>query len=746
MDTKQQINQIIQKRKEKAAELQIQREEFAKLRMALKKINGLEHKKSELTNDEMRKEFILKFKGLELKEAMRQADELMREYDTVIKRLSKDYISIATIGKERQGKSQFLQSVSRLSNDVIPAYDGTSCTGATSIIVNDYTVPEGQLRAVITYKKREDLIELVRDYVRTINPAYPTDDIDFDSIEYLPINSLWSSAGTDADKQSALRHLTNIVDHFTEFCDCFGMEPETYTNPEDIKKIVAQNNGRGADDPLCERYYKYLAVARADIYCRFFYDAGKVRLIDTIGIESTQIGVEQAMLDTVKNESDAAIVVTRPIAAPQIKDNEIYQGLTKAFADKAPEKWLFYLVNHFKGQNDHTVHDFDNGISGWGIAGHMIVDCSDEADVNNRFMRTVLETLLGNIDEIDGLYMNRLKDRIRVMKAKIDQLMAYIGNLSGKKSNNGAVALIKGKDCFHAMGAQLRRIVDHYYHEVNEPNNILWTEIQKVLDTLDADIAPDAETIQNVADNNNVLGSEVWNTMLHYVRNEITRRFVAIDDELARENIRFKNSLVKVLYDNLTDLLGESGDVNDDSFDMTKKLRELMEDIIAGDEKYAQIYEAIVFLDNFSFNTRAAIIQIVRGHLGIINPLSEEYAAPEINFRATHCGKEINYFLTSRLSLIEENLRHALIGIYNTPNKAFYAVAEEFYDKLTFAATDISKGRITSMADVWGAFFQTYSDMIWSDAAKESEVLMELNTEIKALKPVLESCLKVIGG
>ena len=160
MDTKQQINQIIQKRKEKAAELQIQREEFAKLRTALKKINGLEHKKSELTNDEMRKEFILKFKGLELKEAMRQADELMREYDTVIKRLSKDYISIATIGKERQGKSQFLQSVSRLSNDVIPAYDGTSCTGATSIIVNDYTVPEGQLRAVITYKKREDLIEL----------------------------------------------------------------------------------------------------------------------------------------------------------------------------------------------------------------------------------------------------------------------------------------------------------------------------------------------------------------------------------------------------------------------------------------------------------------------------------------------------------------------------------------------------------------------------------------------------------
>ena len=741
METKQQIEQIIQRRKEKAESLKKERENYAELLGALRKINALDQRKADIKNDGLRKEFILKFKGLELKECVQKTKDLLSEYDSVINRLSKEYISIATIGKERQGKSQFLQSVSRLSNDVIPAYSGTSCTGATSIILNDYSIPEGELRAVITYKKRDDLVSLVRDYVRVINAAYPIDSIDFDSIEFLPMNALQTYTGTDAEKQTAFKNLSNIVNNFSEFADCFDRTPETYTNPEEIKKIVAQNNGRSVDDPLCEKYYKYLAVAKAEINCRFFYDAGKVRLIDTIGIESTQIGVEKAMLDTVKNESDAAIVVTRPIADPQVKDVAIYQSLSETFADKSPEKWLFYLVNHFKGQNDNTVEGFDRAVSSWGVAGHMVVDCADEEAVNNRFMKSVLDTLLGNIDEIDSLYLTQLKEKANSMDQKIKALIHYIDTMAAGGNHKGMDALKKGRECFNDMGAQLKKIVNQYYREINDKNTVLWKEIKKILDNLDADIVPDVETIRNLADRNADSGSNVWNYILHYVRNEITRRFVAIDDVLEKENIRFKNRLVKVLYDNLNQLFGSTNMGDDDTVDMTKRLKGLMEDIIAEDEEFDQIYEAIEYLDNFSFNTRATIIQIVRSHMGIINPLSVEYAAPETNFNGANCADEIYYYLTSRLSLIEENLRHAMLGIYNTPNQAFYAAAEEFNDKLTFAATDLSRGRITRMEDVWAAFFQKYSDMIWKSEAQESEVLQELINNIKALKPLLEKCV-----
>ena len=46
------------------------------------------------------------------------------------------------------------------------------------------------------------------------------------------------------------------------------------------------------------RYYKYLAVKKAEISCEFnFADAGKIVLQDTIGLGDTSLGIEEAMLD-----------------------------------------------------------------------------------------------------------------------------------------------------------------------------------------------------------------------------------------------------------------------------------------------------------------------------------------------------------------------------------------------------------------------------------------------------------------
>ncbi len=739
METKHQIDRILQLRKEKAKKLEEERKVVVELRDSLRKIRACEQKRQLIKNDDLRNDFLLKLKKLNTAETIKLVEDLNNEYSTVINRFNRDFISIATIGKERQGKSRFLQSVSRLSNDVIPAYSGTSCTGATSVIKNDPSVPQGSVRAVITYKKRQDLINLVKEYLLLINPSFPVGELEFDQIEFIPLSNLESLLGTDAEKQTAYKHLSNIVYHFNEFSDCFDREPETYTDTEEIKKIVAQNNGKSIDDPDSEQYYKYLAVSRADISCNFYYDAGKIRIIDTIGIESTQLGVEQSMLDTIKNESDAAIVVTRPIADPQVKDLEIYQSLTKTFADRAPEKWLFYLINHIPGENDNTVKGFDTSISTWGLAGHMIVNCADEDDVNNKFMKTVLNTLINNLDEIDRMYLEKLEKKSEALKSTVNGLISIIDTMDEHRNPTTVMALQRGKDCFNKMGAQLKKIVNHYYHEINEPNNLLWNSTQKILLNLDGDINPGAEAIQRLADNNNVMGEDVWNMTLSYVRNEITRRFVAIDDVLEKENIRFKNSLVEVFYENLSELFGPVEDVGNDEVDLCAKIRSMLADIIADNEKYKQIYDAIAFLDNFEFNTRAIIIQTVRSQLSIINPLSAEYSKPEPNFRVMECGAEIEYYLTFRLSLIEENLRHELISLYNSPNKAFYAVAQEFYDKLIFAASDFSQGKIVMMSDVWGFFFQDYSAKIWKEQAQDVDILNELIREIKMLKPVLEN-------
>ena len=745
MDVRRQIDEIIKHRKEKADKLSEKQEDYKTLLAALKKVRKQESNRFQIKDDNLRNEFSAKIRALEISTAVTRTEALIKEMDGVIARFRREYISIATIGKERQGKSRFLQSVSCLDDKVIPAYSGTSCTGAVSVIWNDQRIPEGKLKAVITYKKREDAVALIRDYVSIIAPDYPYQEIQFDTIEDIPLNLLRESTGRDAVRQTAYTHLEKILFHFSEIRDLFDAPPETLTDPDIIKRVVAQNNGLAITDDESEQYYSYLAVARADIYCRFYFDPGKIRLIDTVGIETTQLGASQAMLDTVKNESDAAIVVNRPIADPQQKDVDIYTDITTHFAGKSPEKWLFYLVNHVPGQNDNTVAGFDKGISNWGIAGHMIVNCADPNDVEKSFMIPMLQTLLSNIDDIDLTYMQVLQEKEQVLQQTAQKLINYINSLPAENTGGfqGTQAYEKGKQCFNKIGVELRKVVDHYAHERKEPNYILWNETQKILNNLDTELNPSADTIQKIADSNAaVTGGNVWNIVLHYVRNEITRQFIKIDDELAKENIRFKNKLVNVLYDNLSEFFGEAGDADDDSIDMTARILESVKSTIAGNPKYAQIYDAIVFLNDFEFNTRATIIQTVRSQLSIINPLCREYVNPAIGFYVGSCGKEIEYFLTSRLSLIEENLRHALMPIYNTPNEAFFAVAEEFYDRLTFAVADLSTGIVNDMSDVWGHFFQQYSHVIWKGQAQDIQMLNQLLSDTKALLPLLEACSK----
>lgn len=94
---------------------------------------------------------------------------MVGKYEEAVKRFDRDYISIATVGKERQGKSCFLQAVGNLDNLIIPAYNSTSCTGATSVIYNRPEMPEGTVEAVIKFRKREKLLEIVKGYLDAID-------------------------------------------------------------------------------------------------------------------------------------------------------------------------------------------------------------------------------------------------------------------------------------------------------------------------------------------------------------------------------------------------------------------------------------------------------------------------------------------------------------------------------------------------------------------------------------------------
>ena len=163
-------------------------------------------------------------------------------------------------------------------------------------------------------------------------------------------------------------------------------------------------------------------------------------------------------------------------------------------------------------------------------------------------------------------------------------------------------------------------------------------------------------------------------------------------------------------------------------------LKNIMDRVINDKPQYEQIYKAFRFMYRFEFNTRAQLIQEVRKQLYIINPICDrEYAKPLYDFHRDNAGKEVNFYLTSRMSIIEENLRHVLVDLYHAPNQAFYAAAEEFYDRLTFA-NSLNESEFESMQDVWGKFFMEYSSQLWTASSEKYQQANELVREYQNIK------------
>lgn len=747
MEVRNQIDRIIAVRKEKGEALKKRKTAIQEMKAVLKdSYSAIMAQTRGIQDEKLRKQYLEAFAALDSREVQKLADQLIRSLDNGVARFSRDYISIATVGKEGQGKSQFLQSVGDLDNSIIPAYDATSCTGATSIIWNASDMQKGTVRATITFRQPHELLAIVEPYIQEIDPAYlKNHPLVFEEISYIDVPQLSAMVETgNADQATALKHLTNIVEHFDEIRDLFGSSPISLTDPELIKTYVAQNNGKKIDDPDAEFYYKYLAVARADVSCPFFTDMGRVRLVDTVGIGATQYGIEDAMLATVDRECDAAIVVTRPERSLQKSDIDLYNSLRNRFAQRDTSKWLFYLVNLHVNRNDKIVDVFRNDIlkANWAVADCRVVDSSDQTAVRDQFVAPMLKTLLDNMDDIDGAYMKEIDEK---ESAVWNALRTFMGRLPSLEKINtagmlGMEALEKGKRCFDRMTAELSEIVSYWSSEREKPNTALWNSVQDILNNLDQ-IIPSVEKIDAISKNNGALtGEGVWETVLHSVRTEITDRFIALDDLLEQETLAFKNSLVRTLYLELHQLLPNNEPAQDGDGDMMEWLKTMMDNVLSSNERYAQIRKGFDFLYRFEFNTRAQLIREVRQQMYIINPACAEYAKPTQTFQKNNCANAVHFYLTSRMSVIEDELRYHLSKLYRAPNQAFYAAAEEFYDRLTFAS-DMSGDHLIAMSDVWGFFFQEFSSRLWKENAERFDAVNQAVEQYQQMITKLNACL-----
>ena len=751
MSIKEQIDSILDARKEKAASLEAKRNLIEKLQTYLGTLDSFRDKAETIEDAKMRKQYREIFREIDVIDTENLTYDIMEKLDAGIKRFTRDYISIATVGRARQGKSTFLQSVGCLGDDIIPAFDTGDCTGATSVIYNTPDMAEGSVSVLLTFKQPQDIVNTVEGYIKEIAPEYfNSHRIEFNKIRSIDLESLRDVIPDgDVNKSTALEHLTKIVKNFNSIRSLFGKAPITLTDPKEIKTYVAQNNGKADDDPDVCHYYNYLAVQRADISCKFYQDCGKIVLVDTIGIGDTQLGIEEAMIKTVDEECDAAIVVTKPVARPRKEDIEVYNMLKDKFMGRNMKQWLFYIANHQKGFNDNGVDVFANEIKndgGYAVCDCKKINCSDMEDVNVNFMTPLLDSLVQNMESIDGAYLKELNDLSAKIISKCKKLIESLPELENVNPGQaaGQAAYEAGQKAYSKLTAQLKKQVLIFRDEKNMPNNTMWNKVQGILNGIDT-LVPEADILQEIIDNNgSMTPNMLWEQACNYVRNDITERFSALENTMERETINFKNSLVRPMYYALKNLFSgeENSQQDDEETDMLMWLKDVMDNIINNEPQYQQIYKAFSNLYSFQFRTRENVIQEIRRQLYSINPITEEYVEPNYHFSQTNTGTEVYYYLTTRLAVIEDELRHSLFNLYRMPNKVFYAEAEEFYDRITFAI-DINdtEDHFYDMSKVWGNFFIQYNNSIWAANADKFKKVNDIITQYKGIRSSVLDCL-----
>ena len=330
------INNIVRKRAQRLPFIKSQREHLKNILSHLNDLDVLLDtiKKEDIEqqgvyfsilqdNPKMRKYL----SAVDTKSVRSHIEEQLKKLDILEKRFSRDTVRIAMIGFERQGKSTFLQAISGLhSEKVIPAYSGTSCTGAVSVIHNI----EGPFRVEIEPYSREQFLSIVR---QKLNKFFPNRIFAISNPMDLQTIDLSGFTSSDLTLQTEFHKFKEAYcNHVEDYYNLLGRDVFSLTDENEVAKHVAQyerfdeipedgyDEIKEPDVPggkikYQKNYYKYVAVKHVDIYTQFdSIDTRKIDLVDTVGLGDAANAdkIEKEMFRVLKEDCDAAVDLFQP--------------------------------------------------------------------------------------------------------------------------------------------------------------------------------------------------------------------------------------------------------------------------------------------------------------------------------------------------------------------------------------------------------------------------------------------------
>lgn len=737
MNIPQKIETIIQRRRQQLPEIKTAIQRIQEAHAVVERFDAfkdqLNGETSEFTD------------GLLAQLATVSTDEFYREYERSLAelnrlraRFSREEVNISFVGRAGQGKSLVLQRISGLGGDVIPSSGGTmDCTGARSIITNR---PDEETSADITFFTEQEFLAIVNKYLSNLFPDSVYKVTTVDAVSNLNKTKLQSVVSSDMVKSERMKHLAAYIDHAKELRSKLGTR---ITVPkEDIERYVAQYSSQDPSIP----YYDYLIVKEARIFAPFPYaDCGKIVLVDTIGTGATSLGVEEEMLRTVREDSDAIILMLRPEALrgrPGVEHYELLNQIIDEVSPEYTEKMLFWLVNRVETGPSRNADSVPAVISmlqqnNRPVAGYLDVNCWEKEKVEKDLLIPVLEQMSAHLDEIDQMIIDRtnkllagieqayhkisvIMERAAVASISEDVRREFYNEIQGR---NGIIGRLTGS---------LQDLFIQYEEHKDDNCEPLVQEAKVKLKNI-LRILPDTEEILQMLKNGTLIPHEVLIYFADMLRLQIVNDFLGLNEPLDTLVLAMKREVAHCLADaNIGDLVAVVDADPDNPVEWLETLRSSLDS-----RRFPMIRQALKPLEDFNLRMENFLIYKVRCSLKPIDWLKggKLPPLPETTDKQV-LASDIQFHLRHNLEIIYQNVKKELDEYYSFPNTAMYAVLRDFYDRVSRACDETGK----DVTEEWRELYENSIRQLWPEKYRACYAQKERSDEWNNLCDEVRSC------
>jgi len=721
------IDAIIDSRKKRLVSLHELVSNIEQCKAALSKVSALQSNLDEIGVDTRHVRKVIP--SAEFDEAYQAC---MTELKRLEKRFSRENINISFVGRARQGKSLMLRKISGLVNE-IPSAQGTDCTGAKSVIIN--TEDAVNSYADIIYYTEQEMIEIVNTYLREIFDDTVHDIISLNQTAEVKV--ALRELEVSKTKSTKINELCKYLDHMEEIQHHLRKQHERIEQ-EKIESFVAMFNSQNKE----EKYYTYLSVKLAEIHCRFpKKDAGKIVLVDTIGMGSQSLGVKESLLETVKNDSDIIIYLKRPETIGDhfgTEDTAITDEIVKTIGEDCARVMMFCVLNSIPSgvaNNQETIQLVKDEIikTKYPFAKLVTVDCSSEQEVEEKLLTPVLQQISSNIDKIDEIYVrqaNELAEKLHQIYSEIcDKLDS--ANAQGASDDFAELCEDKIDTTFeNHIQYQIRVKCEEYAKNINLECEPMRERTEQILKGLFGVIPSKDEIIFLLK--HNADQHDAMKTCMNRMRLGIIDNFLSLDDVLRQETDKMKSEVIHILTDKEYGELGavvpyENENPSEWIAHFIRKNN--------GNEHFSLIASALTALQEFNVSVQGFLIHEVRIQLFGIDPIFLT-SLPDIKTPLSDeegVADEILEYLKDYMSDIRNAIRMKAESFYSVPNRAIFAALKDFYDRISFTAlpdADINRQ--------WKKLYRFWCYVIWAEEGQSHQssrkIVQQWNEALTALK------------